>query len=263
MSVPDIGSDLRYDRDDAVVTVALNRPSKKNALTEEMIDDFVTAVRFADEDDAVRSVIITGTGDAFCAGGDIGTTNAAVAESVSEDSFGPGDDHWAVSFRFDDIDTPLIGAVNGICAGAGMEIIHMTDIRIAAADAQFSHPEAELGVFPAGGATVRLPRQIPYSYAMQMLLTAEFFPAKFARDAGLVSELVEGDVRERAYEIACSVAANSPTAVQAIKRSVRETADQEQRDAFLHEAAIAREVWASDDAEEGIKAFQEGREPSF
>lgn len=263
MSEPSFGEHLAYDRTGAVAEVLFDRPGHKNALTDGMVEDFVRAVRHADDDSSVRAIIVSGTGEAFCAGGDIGETNAEAAGSVSPNSFGPEDERWAVSFRFDRIETPLVAAVNGVCAGAGMEILHATDIRIAAPDAAFGHPEPGIGVFPAGGATVRLPRQIPHAYAMQFLLTGELFPAAFAKEAGLVTEVVTGDVRERAREIASGIAENSPRAVQAIKRSVSETADMERREAFLHEAEIGREVWASEDAKEGIQAFLDGREPEF
>lgn len=263
MSEPAFGEYLAYRRTGSVAEVRLDRPEQKNALTDGMIDDFVRAVHHADDDSEVRAIVVSGTGAAFCAGGDIGETNAEAAESVSPESFGPADKRWAVSFRFERIETPLIVAVNGVCAGAGMEILHATDIRIASSDATFGHPESGIGVFPAGGATVRLPRQIPYAYAMQFLLTGELFPAAFAKEAGLVTEVVDGDVRERAREIAFGIAENSPQAVHAIKRSVRETADMERREAFLHEAEIGREIWASEDAKEGIQAFLDGRSPEF
>jgi enoyl-CoA hydratase len=263
MSEPSFGEHLAYRGTGPVSEILLDRPEKKNALTDRMIDDFVRAVRHADDDSEVRAIVVSGTGEAFCAGGDIGETNAEAAESVSSDSFGPEDERWAVSFRFEPVETPFIAAVNGVCAGAGMEILHATDIRIASSDATFGHPEPGIGVFPAGGATVRLPQQIPHAYAMQFLLTGELFPAAFAKEAGLITEIVDGDVRERAREIASGIGENSPQAVQAIKRSVRETADMERSAAFLHEADIGREVWASEDAKEGIEAFLNGRDPEF
>jgi len=263
MSEPSFGEHLAYHRTDSVAEVRLDRPEQMNALTDGMIDDFVRAVHYADDDSGIRAIVVSGAGGAFCAGGDIGETNADAVQSVSAESFGPEDERWAVSFRFDRIGTPLIAAVNGVCAGAGMEILHATDIRIASADSTFGHPESGIGVFPAGGATVRLPRQIPHAYAMQFLLTGELFPARFAKEAGLITEVINGDVGDRAREIASKIAENSPLAVQAIKRSVHETADLERRDAFLHEAQLGRDVWAREDALEGIKAFLDGREPEF
>ena len=263
MSEPSFGEHLVYHRTGSTAEVQLNRPEQKNALTDGMIEDFVCAIHHADDDSEVRAIVVSGTGGAFCAGGDIGETNADAAQSVSPESFGPADEQWAVSFRFERIDTPLIAAVNGVCAGAGMEILHATDIRIASSEATFGHPESGIGVFPAGGATVRLPRQIPHAYAMQFLLTGELFPARFAKESGLITEVVDGDVVERAHVIASEIAENSPRAVRAIKRSVHETADMERRDAFLHEAEIGREVWASEDAKEGIQAFLDGRDPGF
>lgn len=263
MSKPSFGDHIAYRGKGSVAEVILDRPEQKNALTDGMIDNFVRAVHQADDDSEVRAIIVSGTGEAFCAGGDIGEVNADAAQSVSAESFGPSDERWAVSFRFDRIGTPLIAAVNGVCAGAGMEILHATDIRVASSDATFGHPESGIGVFPAGGATVRLPRQIPHAYAMQFLLTGEIFPATFAKEAGLVTELVDGDVRERARDIASEIAENSPRAIQAIKRSVHETADMDRRDAFLHEAEIGREVWASDDAKRGIEAFLNDSDPEF
>ncbi|WP_254861540.1 enoyl-CoA hydratase/isomerase family protein [Halovivax gelatinilyticus] len=258
------GGTVRYTAEGPIATIVFDRPSRRNALTREMVETFLASIRAAEERPEIRAIVVAGADGDFCAGGDIDELIPAYVDDIDDESFGPDDELFAFALRYESISTPIVAAVTGACIGAGMELLHATDIRIAGESAEFGHQEPRWGLFPAGGATVRLPRQVPYCRAMEYLLTGDRFDAEHARQAGLVNEVVpSADVRDRARTVAESIAANSPTAVAAIKSSVVGGLDRRMTDAFALEAELAREAWTSADAAEGIAAFREGRPPSF
>jgi enoyl-CoA hydratase len=159
---------------------------------------------------------------------------------------------------------PLVAAVEGYAVAGGTEILQATDVRIAGATAQLGIMEAKRGLFPLGGSTVRLQRQIPYTMAMDLLLTGRRISANEALRIGLVGRVVpEGQALEEALTVAREIAQNGPVAVQAIKRSVLETADLPMKDALARELEIGWPVFRSEDAKEGPRAFAEKRKPEF
>jgi enoyl-CoA hydratase len=159
---------------------------------------------------------------------------------------------------------PLIAAVEGPAVAGGTEILQATDIRVAGESARFGVAEARWGLFPLGGSAVRLPRQIPYTIAADLLLTGRLITAAEARDIGLIGHVVpDGQALARALEIADLIAANGPVAVRAILRTIRETEGLAENDAFALEARIGMEVFRSQDAKEGPRAFAQKRTPEF
>ncbi len=159
---------------------------------------------------------------------------------------------------------PLIAAVEGPAIAGGTEILQATDIRVAGESARFGISEARWGLFPLGGSAVRLPRQIPYTIAADLLLTGRHIGAAEAREIGLIGHVVpDGQALARALEIAGMIAANGPVAVRAILRTIRETEGLAENEAFTLEARIGMEVFASEDAKEGPRAFAEKRKPQF
>jgi enoyl-CoA hydratase len=260
--MPEFRTDLvQYDVEDTTAVVTLDRPAKHNALTPDMQADVVDAIRAADDDPAIRAIVLTGAGErAFCAGADL---DAMIGEATGEvPTVEPGTHDLA--FRQELVETPLLAAVNGYCVGGGMELLQATDIRIAAESAEFGLPEPKQGLAPIGGSTVRLPRQLPYCEAMRFLLTGDRFPASHADEVGLVNEVVpDGETVERALEIAESFAETSPHSVARIKESVARTSGRPLEDAFRLETEIGREVFRHPDAEEGPAAFLEKREPDY
>jgi enoyl-CoA hydratase len=159
---------------------------------------------------------------------------------------------------------PLIAAVEGIAVAGGTEILQGTDIRIAGQSAKFGVTEARWGLFPLGGSTVRLRRQIPYTQAMEILLTAKQLTAEEAVRIGLVGRLVpDGQALAEARKVAEQIAMNGPLAVQAIKRSVQETEGLSEVEALKKELEIGWQVFKSEDAKEGPRAFAEKRKPEF
>ena len=159
---------------------------------------------------------------------------------------------------------PLIAAIEGPCIAGGTEILQATDIRVAGGGATFGISEARWGLFPMGGSTVRLRRQIPYTKAMEILLTGDHYPAEEALRIGLIGRVVpKGQALATARAIAERIAANGPLAVQAIKRSVQETEGLPETQALEIEQRIGQPVFMSEDAREGPRAFKEKRLPEF
>jgi enoyl-CoA hydratase len=159
---------------------------------------------------------------------------------------------------------PLIAAVEGPAIAGGTEILQATDVRVAGESARFGVSEARWGLFPLGGSAVRLPRQIPYTVAADLLLTGRHISAAEALRIGLIGHVVpDGQALAKALEIAEAIAANGPVAVRAILRTIRETEGMPENEAFAVETGIGMAVFASEDAKEGPRAFSEKRKPEF
>jgi enoyl-CoA hydratase len=172
--------------------------------------------------------------------------------------------HWKALLRHYQLTKPLIAAVEGWAVAGGTEILQATDIRVAAAGAKFGVFEARRGLFPLGGSTVRLRRQIPYTVAMDLLLTAREVDAEEALRIGLIGRVVpDGQALTEALKIAEVIGANGPLAVEAILRSVRETEGLSETDGLKVELEIGWPIFATEDAAEGQKAFAEKRTPQY
>jgi enoyl-CoA hydratase len=216
-----------------------------------------------DNDPDVRVCVLTGAGGAFCAGADL----KAMTSTHPGDTFRSGE--WDLSvleplLKGRRLRKPLIAAVEGPAIAGGTEILQATDIRVAGESARFGVSEARWGLFPLGGSAVRLPRQIPYTVAAEILLTGRHLTAAEAKEIGLIGHVVpDGQALTRALELAEMIAANGPLAVQAILRTIRETEGMAENDAFKVEARLGMEVFASEDAKEGPRAFAEKRKPFF
>ena len=245
------------------LVVTMNRPEARNALSGEMMDIMREAWDRVNSDDSIRVAILTGAGGAFCAGADL----KAMTSSHPGDSFEGGG--WDLSvikpllkgFR---LTKPLIAAVEGAAIAGGTEILQATDIRVAGESARFGVSEPKWGLYPLGGSAVRLPRQIPYTVAADLLLTGRHIKAPEAKEIGLIGHVVpDGTALDKAREIADSIAANGPLAVQAILRTIRETEGLHEDDAFKLDANIGAPVFSSNDAKEGPRAFAEKRTPQF
>jgi enoyl-CoA hydratase len=258
------------ERDGHVLTVSVNRPDVRNAVNAEVLCRWADAWDLADGDDDIRVVILTGVGEHFCAGADLDKlvgrlTRGEPAETEFEQRI--MDDYTLIYKGFlktYTLATPLIAAVEGYCLAGGTEILQATDIRVAGEGAVFGVTEARWSLFPMSGSTVRLKRQIPYTKAMEMLLTADQFSAEEVLDMGLIGHVMpKGQALAKAREIAAKIARNGPLAVKAIKRAVIDTEFLSEAEAFELENKIGIEVMMSEDAREGPRAFKEKREPNF
>ncbi|GIE06883.1 enoyl-CoA hydratase [Paractinoplanes durhamensis] len=244
-----------------ILIVTMNRPQVRNALSAEMMAIMRDAWDRVDEDPEIRVCVLTGAGGAFCAGADL----KAMTQSHPGDNVNGSDlSRIDALLKGRRLTKPLVAAVEGPAVAGGTEILQATDVRVAGASARFAVSEARWGLFPLGGSAVRLVRQIPYTIAVEMLLTGRQLSAAEARDAGLIGHVVpDGEALAKALELAGAIAANGPIAVQAILRTLRETEGMAENDAFAVESRIGMAVFRSDDAKEGPRAFIEKRTPHF
>jgi enoyl-CoA hydratase len=256
---------LLRERHGAVLVLTLNRPEARNAFSPEMLSRLEDAWVEAEADDGVRAVVLTGAAGHFSAGADLKLLygrrpDDPHARRLSEDP----DIAWRALLRHRRFPKPLLAAVEGSCIAGGTEILQSTDIRIAGASARFGLAEARWGLFPLGGSTVRLRRQVPYCLAMEMLLTGDPVSAEEAWRIGLINRVVrDGSALAEALRVAGRIAANAPLSVRAIKRSVLETEGLPEGEALRLEMAIGSEVFGSEDAREGTRAFAEKRQPDY
>lgn len=301
---------IHYEPDgDHVVRITIDRPDARNSCDLEHFKLLRGAwERFA-ADDGAWVAIVTGVGDAFCTGADLRTYVPEItrlAQQIAEDGVTEVD-----GYRLDDgtravlrdwpLYKPVVAAVNGFCTAGGMEMLGGTDLRVACPEARFAVMEPKRGLFAGGGTTVRLPRQIPWAQAMELLLCADLMPAARALEIGLLNAVVpRDDLLDAARDYAARIVANAPLAVQATKqsalrglyhdeeatralrravRSLRDLAAAGAPDAPARAAAVldellgglrspleqesklARAVFATEDATEGPLAFREKRAP--
>lgn len=247
---------------DGVATVTLNRPEAMNSLDPQMLLELNEAFQCLDRDESVRVVILTGAGDrAFCAGADL-KKMMPPKESFAELTFGRQLPYYP--FAGLDIDKPIICAANGYVLGGGMELALLSDIRIAASNAEFAQAEVRVGSIPAAGGTQRLPRMVGRSDAMLMMLTGDRIDAAGALRIGLVSQVVAPDeLMDAARAIASRIASNAPLSVRAIKRLVRDGIEMPLTAAIQTEQFVVGVLRDSHDRIEGRRAFQEKRNPVF
>ena len=248
---------------DHTLVVTMNRPEKRNALSGEMLEIMSEAWDRVNSDSSVRVAILTGAGGSFCAGADL----AAMSKSAPTDRFESGEFDPSViksllkGFR---LTKPLVAAVEGPAIAGGTEILQATDIRVAGESARFGVPEPRWGLYPLGGSAVRLPRQIPYTVAADLLLTGRHIKAPEAREIGLIGHVVpDGEALAKAHEIAALIAANGPLAVQAVLKTIRDSEGKHEDECWKDDAKVGAAVFASADAKEGPRAFAEKRSPNF
>ncbi|MFF3664449.1 crotonase/enoyl-CoA hydratase family protein [Microtetraspora malaysiensis] len=257
----------RVERDGPVVIVTMDRPEAKNALSTDMLVGLADAWAYISAEPEVRAGILTGANGTFCAGADLKAMGSPSGdERTRRRAAEIGDYHWKGLLR----DTaslptkPIISAVEGYAVAGGTELLVGTDLRVVAESATLGLFEARRALFPMGGCAIRLPRQIPYAFAMDILLTGRAISASEALAMGLVNRVVpDGTALEHARELAAEVAACGPLAVQAILRTYRETLGMGEAEALEVSDAIGWPVIGSQDAKEGALAFREKRPPVY
>ena len=239
-----------------VTVVTIDNQPRLNAMSRAMMADLG---RIWDELERsrCRCVVLTGAGvRAFCAGADISGDLSASAETarvvghalLKQDAYGK----------------PIVAAVNGDCVGGGVELLLSTDIRAAAPHARFGLPEVKWSIYPFGGATIKLPQQIGHVHAMDLLLTGRLIDAAEAARLGLINRVVPAEgLMAWALETAEAIAANSPSAVQAVKRQISATIAEHARGREALEQELGDRVRASAHFTEGVAAFREKRRPRY
>jgi len=256
-------SDCLVEQDGHKLIVTMNRPERRNALSGEMLRIMEEAWDRVNADPRIRVCILTGAGGYFCAGMDLkAADDKPPSEALESGAFDASVIKGLLKgFR---LTKPLIAAVEGPAIAGGTEILQGTDIRVAGESARFGVAEARWSLYPLGGSVVRLPRQIPYTVAAELLLTGRTLGAPEAKELGLIGHVVpDGEALAKAHELADMVAANGPLAVQAILRTMRASEGKNEEDCWADDAEVGGAVFLSEDAKEGPRAFLEKRTPQF
>ena len=253
---------LIYEKDGAIATMTFNRPEVHNAMSGDMGRAMGEALKDFEADDELRVMIVTGTGDkAFCAGADLKSAIPGITSLASQDTAELGS---RTDRPFAGLTKPVIAAVNGYALAGGTELLLGTDIRVASEHATFGLPEPHWGLVPFGGSHVRLPQQVPWARAMEILLTGDSITAQEALAIGLINRVVaHAELMPTAHAIAMRICRNGPLAVRKIKEAVLAAYNHPWDEAFAIESRISVTVLASDDAKEGPRAFAAKREPRF
>ncbi len=255
---------LIVERDGHILTVTLNRPEAKNAFSPRMLVAAADAWKLLDTDPELRVGILTGAGGDFCSGMDLKALAGGIDPDDQARMADDPDLHWKALLRHFRPSKPIIAAVEGYSVAGGTEILQATEIRVAGESAQFGIAEVRRGLFPLGGSTVRLQRQIAFTNAADLLLTGRLISAVEAKAMGLIGHVVpDGEALVKARELADQIASNGPIAVAAVLKSIRETAAMTEADGLAHELTIGWPVFATNDAKEGPTAFKEKRPARF
>lgn len=242
---------------DGIATITLNRPHVRNAIDKATADDLAAAVDDTDARDDVVAVVLTGAGSTFCAGMDLKAFSATGERPIHEE-------RGAFGFVRKPPEKPVIAAIEGSALGGGLEIALACDLIVVSRSTRLGLPEVKRGLIAAAGGVLRLPRRVPQSLAMEMILTGEPITAEQALAAGLVSRVVEdGTALATAQQLASLIALNAPLAVRGSKRVVVESLDWQMDEAFDRQERYVGAVRSSQDAAEGARAFAEKRVPHW
>jgi enoyl-CoA hydratase len=255
MTTTEVSTDLVLtERHDGVLTIVINRPAQKNAISREVAVQLSSALDLLDADPTLSVGVLTGTGGTFSAGMDL------KAFANGQTPILPGRGFGGITQAV--VRKPLIAAVEGWALGGGFEMVLACDVIVAADDAKFGLPEVKRGLIAGEGGVIRLPRRIPYHVALTVLLTGEPMSAADAKQYGLVSALTaSGAALKGAQELARRIAANAPLALARVKEVLRETQVLNDSEAFKRQADSASDLLNSEDAHEGALAFAEKRAP--
>jgi len=247
---------VRTERDGHVLVVTIDRPEAMNALAPEMMFQLEDAFITLRDDDTLRVGIVTGAGDrAFCAGADLGRMAGLSVRA---------NPRRLQLFSGLDVMKPIVGAINGHCLAGGLGLALLCDVRVASENATFGCMGTARGILPGAGQTVRLPHVVGMGNALWLLLSAERIPAEEALRIGLVNRVVpRGQALAAAREWADILASRAPMAVRATKESALRGHALPTAEALALEGKLGAPLMTSEDAQEGIRAFNEKRTPNW
>jgi 2-(1,2-epoxy-1,2-dihydrophenyl)acetyl-CoA isomerase len=256
---------LLYEVKDGVATLTMNRPERLNALGDTLREDLQDAVTRASADPEVRVMIVTGAGKGFCSGGDVKAMNErreSRAQRPVMEKVAPGRDQTVLALR--DAPKPVIAAVNGAAAGAGMNLALCCDIRLASTTAKFAQAFVRRGLHPDWGGTYFLPRIVGTAKACELIFTGEIIDAQEALRLGIVSALYPPEeLMPAALGLARKIADGPPVAIRLAKRAIYHNLECDLRQALEFETFAQNICYETEDAAEGIRAFVEKRAPAF
>ncbi len=248
---------------DGVLTITLHRPERMNAVDRATAAALRDALVAARDDDAVRAIVLTGTGRGFCTGADLAVEGEQPAMSRTVRK-APIREFTEVALALDGVDKPVIAAVNGAAVGAGLAYAAACDRRIAATSARFGAVFVRRGLVPDCGLSYYLPRLVGLARATDMILTGAILDAGSAHAIGLADEVVpDDDLPERAHAYAARLAAGASVAVDLARRAVRRSFERGLEDTIAFESWAQSVVTGTQDFREGFQAFREKREPRF
>jgi len=256
---------LLYGVQDRVATLTLNRPERLNALGDTLREDLYDAITKCAADPGVRALVITGAGRGFCSGGDVKSMSerdqAGPSSSVNE-RLAPIRDRVVLAMR--DCPKPIIAAVNGAAAGAGMNLALACDLRIASTAAKFSQAFVKRGLTPDWAGSWFLPRLVGMAKACELIFTGDSIDATEALRLGIVNAVTAPEaLMNEAYALAGKIAAGPPVAIQLAKRALYHNQDVDLRAGLEFETFAQGVCRETEDAKEGVKAFVEKRAPVF
>jgi 2-(1,2-epoxy-1,2-dihydrophenyl)acetyl-CoA isomerase len=257
-------SDLELTIKDGIAVARLNRPEKKNALSPEMLGALRDGLQQAQDDPDVRVFVITGAGDAFCSGGDLGR-RAAEGEPTPLDRknrLQQGTHKTALAIEA--FDKPLIAAVNGAAAGAGMDMALMCDLRFAARSARFAESYIRVGLIPGNGGCYFLPRIVGSAKALEMLWSGDFVDAEEAQRIGLVNRVFDDDkLMESTLSFASKLASGPPLQQRLIKKLMYQSLHTDLKTSLETVSSHMAVVQSTADYKEAIAAYKEKRPARF
>lgn len=246
--------------DGAVATVTIHHPPA-NTLTPELLSELSQVFDGVDKDDAIKAVVLTGTGRFFVAGADVRLLASIPSSQEGQSIALQGQ---AILNRIESLNKPVIAAINGVCLGGGLELAMCCHIRLAAEGSRLGQPEINLGIMPGFGGTQRLPRIVGQSKALELILTGDPISAQEAKSLGLVSQVIPPeDLLHQAQGLARKMAGKSLPALRASLRAVRSGADMNLPDGLTLEASLFGGLCETEDKREGLAAFLEKRQPQF
>jgi enoyl-CoA hydratase/carnithine racemase len=254
---------LTYEVEDLIGTITLDNPSRRNAFTLQMIDDWAAALMSAAADDDVRVVVLRGVGDAFCSGIDLSVLQGVEPTPLARKRMLTAGVH-KVARAVEALDKPLIAAINGVAVGAGLDMALLCDMRFMSRSARVSEGYIKVGLLPGDGGAWLLPRLVGSAKALELLLTGDFVDADEALRIGMVNRVYEHDeLLERTREFAHQLAAMPPVAVAMIKRTVVQSAAIDLRTSLDLVSSHMAVVQSTDDYQEAQAAFAEKRPGQF
>jgi enoyl-CoA hydratase len=264
-------SPLIYEKKNGIAYLTLNRPEAHNAIDPEMILELASAWEDYRDDSSLRCAILTGAGEkTFCSGADLVKliplySGAKKPETEADKKVSADQTLGQIALlREFELNKPIIAAINGDAIAGGFEFLYAADIRIGSEHARFGLQEVKWAIFPMGGSSVRLPQQMPYAKAMEILLTGELMSAAEAHQYGFLNRVVPASkVMEEAERFAGIIAKNGPLAVTAIKKAVLSNFGLTLSQGLANELEHALPVFMSEDVKEGPRAFKEKREPRY
>ncbi|KAL6865502.1 hypothetical protein ACO1O0_001596 [Amphichorda felina] len=242
---------------EGVRVLAFNRPTKRNALSQELIDDFLEKLAVASSDQSVRAVVVTGSSTFFCAGADIKEISGLGAEDARQRRYL---EDLCLGLR--KVRKPIMAAVEGMALGGGFEVALMCDLIFASTTSRFGLPEVSIGLLPGAGGTQRLTNAVGKFKAMQMILLGTPITAQDANAAGLVADIFEpGTVLGNVLQVASKLASMSPSALSLAKEAICRSDDLGRDDDF--ERSLYYHAFGTQDKREGVSAFLEKRAPNW